>query len=92
MLSFETILVNILLHVESPLEFNFDVSMATKSPSHWPRVDIFQFWLVFFETPHAIGSQSLVASAVHALLNNFEFYLLMFSSYMLSVMNIDIKF
>jgi hypothetical protein len=29
------------LDIETPLKFNFDVDIATRSPSHQPRVDIF---------------------------------------------------
>ncbi len=47
---------------------------------------------MFFETPHAIGLRSLVVPAVHALLNNLEFYLLMSNLYILSMKNINIEF
>ncbi len=47
---------------------------------------------MFFETPHAIGPQSLIYLVIHASLNNLESYLLMSSSYILLVMNIDTEF
>jgi hypothetical protein len=43
--------MNILPDVETPLKFNFGASMATENLSHQPRVDIFLFWPMFFETP-----------------------------------------
>jgi hypothetical protein len=66
MLSSKTIPVNILSNVEIQSEFNSNVDMATKSPSHRPRADIFQLWSVFFETPQAIGPYSSMALIVHA--------------------------
>jgi hypothetical protein len=47
--SFETIPVNNIPNVETPLEFNSSVSMTTESPSHKPKANIFQLWLMFLK-------------------------------------------
>ncbi len=55
-------------------------------------MDVFQFPSVYFETPQAIGTWSLVAPAIHASLSSLESYLLMSNSYILLATNIDTKF
>jgi len=66
--------------------------METESPSHRPKANVFQFRLVFFETPQATGPWSLVSPTFHVSLNNLKSYLLMFNSYILLVINIDTMF
>jgi hypothetical protein len=83
--------VNNLPDVKTPLEFNFNANMAVENSLHQPRVDIFQFWLVFFETPKVTGPQSSIGLVVHAYLNNLESYFLMSSLYIMLVMNIDVE-
>ncbi len=84
--------MNNLPDVKTPLEFNFNANMAIESSLHQPKVDIFQFWLMFFETPKVIGPQSSVGLVVHAYLNNLESYFLMSSLYIMLVMNINVEF
>ncbi len=43
-------MVNILLDVETPPKFNSNVDMATGTPSHRPKANVFQFQSVFFDT------------------------------------------
>jgi hypothetical protein len=47
---------------------------------------------MFFETPHATKSQSLIGLEVHVVMNNLESYLLIFNLYIMSVTNINIEF
>jgi hypothetical protein len=76
-LSSGTISVNTLLNVETPLKFNFSANIVIGSLSHRPWVDIFQFQLVFFETPHVTKPWNSVVPIVHASLNSLESYLFM---------------
>jgi hypothetical protein len=85
------ILMNILSDVKTPPEFDFDANTQPKI-HHIDHAWTFPISIMFFETPHAIGPQNSVAFTVHAYLNNLEFYLFMSNSYILLLINIELKF
>lgn len=71
---------------------NSSAGTTTGSLSHQPKANIFQFLLVFFEMPQATRPRSSITLVVHASLNSLESYVLMSSSCILLVMNINTKF